>query len=400
MKRKLESNLWKYAVHLITNKRTFMSILGVYLLTVPGTTPKTIGLMLLIGNLSGFLFEVPSGYISDKIGHKNALVIARVFLLVSSVFFLVGDKISFFILGAAFFNLGLAFESGTAAAFMHETLRGLGRESEYSKVMGRLSSIGFAVPIALIMVIPFLVEISFKLPFAVAVLIDVAGLLVVASLVSPEQTKEEIQEIGAQNFRQVMREGWRFGFFKYAIFTAFISGIVTASSNFKDVYQAALGIPIIYYGVFWGLSRVIVSILLPFNHKIKEVFSFNQFLLMRFAVAAVLIFGLYVFSTPVVVVISFIFLAALNWSFGQANTHYLLEIIRESKFKATLLSVKAEISTFTQAIMGFAIGFFATKTTYPYAFAYTTLILVTVGFVMYSFIIVKPKLRTHLPEAS
>lgn len=400
MKRKLESNLWKYAVHLITNKRTFMSILGVYLLTVPGTTPKTIGFMILIGSLAGFLFEIPSGYISDKIGHKNALVIARICLLLSSTLFLIGNKVFLFIFGAVFLNLGWAFESGTAAAFMHETLRGLGRESEYSKVMGKLSSIGFAVPIILIMAVPFLVAINFKIPFAVAVLIDIVGLVVVASLVSPQKTSEEIQEVGIQNFSQVMREGWRFGFFKYAIFTAFISGIITASSNFKDVYQAALGIPIIYYGVFWGLSRVLVSALLPFNHKIKEIFSFHQFLLMKFIVATFLIFGLYVFPKPSVVVVLFILIAAFNWSFQQTNTHYLLEIIRESKFKATLLSVKAEVSTLTQAIMGFAIGFFATKTTYPHAFAYSALILVAIGLVMYSFIITKSRLRTHLPEAS
>src|SRR3989344_3280687 len=220
MHARLQGNIWKYAVYLVTNKRTFMPILGVYLLTVPGATAQSVGLMVLVGFLSSFLFEIPSGYVSDRIGHKTALIFARISLLLSSLFFLVGTEIYVFLIGSALLNIGMAFHSGTGAAFMHETLRALGREKEYSKILGRISAIGFAVPIALIVVLPFFASISYKVPFMLVVLVDIIGLLVTASFVVPSGSRTEIKEIGIANFRKVLREGWESGFFKYAVFTA------------------------------------------------------------------------------------------------------------------------------------------------------------------------------------
>ena len=121
----LQDNIWKYALLLITNKRVFVAILGAYYLTLPDVTPKTIGTILLAGSLSGFIFEIPSGYASDKIGHKYALVISRVLMMLSTTFFLVANNVTFLILGSVFLSMSVAFHSGTDSAFIHETLRGL-----------------------------------------------------------------------------------------------------------------------------------------------------------------------------------------------------------------------------------------------------------------------------------
>jgi len=77
MNAKLSGNIWKLGVHYVTNKRLYQPILGISLLTVPGTTAATLGTMLLAGSMAALLFELPSGYISDKMGHKQAIVLAR-----------------------------------------------------------------------------------------------------------------------------------------------------------------------------------------------------------------------------------------------------------------------------------------------------------------------------------
>src|SRR3989344_1044823 len=98
MEKSLKGNIWKYAVLLIANKRIFVAILGAYYLTIPGVTPQGIGIILLAGSLAGFLFEIPSGYVSDKMGHKAALVISRVFMLLSTIFWLAANNIWLLIL--------------------------------------------------------------------------------------------------------------------------------------------------------------------------------------------------------------------------------------------------------------------------------------------------------------
>lgn len=86
---------------LVANKRIFVAILGAYYLTVPGVTAYTIGVILMISSLAGFLLEIPSGYMSDKMGHKSALVMARILMIVSTLLYLVADDVLFLILGGS-----------------------------------------------------------------------------------------------------------------------------------------------------------------------------------------------------------------------------------------------------------------------------------------------------------
>ena len=123
MARPLKSNIWKYGLLLVTNKRVFIAILGAYYLTVPGVGLAEVGLLLLAGQLAGFVLEVPSGYISDKIGHRKALVISHAFLIFSTVGFIMANNLTILILASVLLSGGFAFHSGTGNAFMHETLK-------------------------------------------------------------------------------------------------------------------------------------------------------------------------------------------------------------------------------------------------------------------------------------
>jgi len=155
---RLHQNIWKYALVLIAKKRIFVAILGAYYLTISGVTPQVIGVILLASYLAGFILEIPSGYASDKLGHKQALVISALLFICSTLLFLFANNIAFLILGGICMSAGIAFHSGTGSAFMHETLRGLKREHEYTQVMGKLSAIGFGVPIILTVLVPFFVR--------------------------------------------------------------------------------------------------------------------------------------------------------------------------------------------------------------------------------------------------
>lgn len=267
---KLESNIWKYTLILIANKRLFAAILSVYYLTIPDVTASWIGIFVLIGALTGFVFEVPSGYLSDKIGHKTALVISRIATLLSTLFFLLADSISFLVLGTIFLSIGTAFISGTGSAFMHETLRALGRENEYTKIIGKAGSIGFAVPILLTVGIPFLVSISYKIPFLVALVVDLVGLLAAISLVRPNISQERVDEIDVKNFRGVVKEGMDKKFFRYALFSGLVFGTLWTTGIFRGPYQESLGVLVIWFGVLHGIGRIGASLLLAYSGKLRE----------------------------------------------------------------------------------------------------------------------------------
>lgn len=354
---KLESNIWKYTLILVANKRVFAAILSVYYLTIPDVTASWIGTFVLIGALTGFVFEVPSGYLSDKIGHKTALVISRVATLLSTLFFLLADSTSFLILGTIFLSIGTAFISGTGSAFMHETLRALGRENEYTKVIGKASSIGFAVPILLTVGIPFLVSISYKIPFLIALVIDLIGLWAAFALVKPNVSQERVDEIDVKRFGDVVKEGMEKKFFRYAIFSGILFGTLWTTGIFRGPYQESLGILVIWFGVLHGVGRVGASLLLAYSGRLREkIGSIHRFQTIQIIIYGILYATLALFTSWWVVASAFIILNAFQWGMSKIEEGYLLDIVRTSNFKATLLSLKALIGELITAITGFGMG--------------------------------------------
>ncbi|MDP1690118.1 MAG: hypothetical protein Q8L52_02855 [bacterium] len=344
MQAALESNIWKYTVLLITNKRVFIAILGVYYLTIPGVTPFWIGIFLLAGNGASFIFDIPSSYIADKIGHKDAIVLSRGIIFFSTLFFLFATNVWWLIIGSILLSMGFAFLSGVGSAFMHETMRGLGRGDEYTAVMGKVSSIGFFIPAIMAVIVPFSVDISYKIPFIIMLGLDVIGFIMALSLVRPTVNPEHVAEVSETRFLDVIRQGLALRFFRIATFSGVVSAVMFAVDGFRGPYQLLLGVPVIWFGIFFGAGRALAALLLAYSgktrHLIGDVYSFQR---AQIIVYGILFLTLGLISSPWVVVVVFVLDNALKWGFSQVDTGYQLDVIRNHKFKATLLSAGNQI---------------------------------------------------------
>ncbi|NQV11948.1 MFS transporter [Candidatus Uhrbacteria bacterium] len=392
-KQKIEANIWKYAVHLVTSKRIYYTITGVYLLQLEGATAQTVGLVMAVGSIASFLFELPSGYISDKIGHRNALILSRVFFTLSAVSYLIGGHVALFFLAQILSGIGQSLVSGTGSAFMHDTLRALKRDNKFSHIMGKLGSIGYAVPIVFIMTVPFLTQISFKIPFLIMIVLDLIGLAAAVSFTSPKKSNSEIEEIGTHNLRKVLKLGASMKLYRYILFVGFLLGAVTVFSGFKDVYQQFVGVPIIYYGIFWGLSRGVVALCLPLNGWVKDHLTFLQFLGTKLVLALSLFVTLSFTRNPVIIVAMFILIAALNWSFNTAEQHYLIDIMGRTSFKATLLSTRSLIYEIVFATGSLLVGMMIGVDHYAPAFLAATIVIATIGIPFYLGLVVADRRR-------
>lgn len=391
MEKQLESNIWKYTIVLIANKRVFVAILGAYYLTIPGVTPQSIGIILLISSLTGFLFEIPSGYMSDKVGHKEALVLSRIFMALSSFLFLLSDSLFGLVLAGVFMSLAGAFLSGTGSAFMHETLRALKREDDYSRIMGKISAIGFAIPIVLMVLVPFIVSYSYKLPFLIALGIDIVGLAAALLLMKPPVPPEHVKEIGVTNFKQVVQEGYRIGFLPLAFFTGIIGGIMFGIGGFRAPYQLFLEVPVIWFGVLFGIGRVFASLMLAYSGRIREHFTILSFNRFKFILYTLLLGLLGTVSNSWVVITVFILLNAFQWGLSKVDEGFHLEVIRKSKFKATLLSITAQINDTVAAFVGFSLGFLIEHFSYQSGFFIASITFFVVLFPLYLYIAHKYK---------
>ena len=310
-------------------------------------------------------------------------------MLLSTIFFLVANNITFLILGAIFLSASAAFHSGAGSAFMHETLQGLKRENDYARVMGKISSIGFAVPIVFMVLVPFLVSVSYKMPFLIALVVDIIGLLSAISLTVPPIPQEHIEEIGATNFKRVLQEGYRLNYFGIALFSGIISGTLFSVGGFRAPYQTFLEIPVIWYGVFFGIGRALASLMLAYSGKIKKFITLTSFYKFQLTVYTLLFFVLGIIATWWVVVTAFIVINAFQWGLSKIDEGYQLNIIKSSKFKATLLSTGSQIDLAVAAVSSFGVGFLIDRVSYQYGFLYSGIIFLAILSPLYLYIVRK-----------
>jgi hypothetical protein len=78
---------------------------------------------------------------------------------------------------------------------------------------------------------------------------------------------------------------------------------------------------------------------------------------------------------------------AFNWGLSRIDEGYQMNIIRTSKFKATLLSVGAQIDAIFGGMAGFGLGFAIKHLSYQYAFLCFALVFLIVLLPLYVFII-------------
>ncbi len=393
--KKLQSNIWKFSLYYITHRRIYWPLLTVYFLSFPDNTAQQVGLFLAIGQIGGFIFEIPSGYISDKIGHKQALILSKILLLASTTLFVIGGNVYIFSLGAILFTAGFAFNSGTFGAFTHEVLSALKKDHQYSKIIGSIRSKSFIVSAILLAALPFTVAINFKLPFIIALFFDFIGLLITLSFVVPRQTKFQVEEINKTNFKAVFKEGRVLRFYPIAIVMGLITSIIISCGAYRDVYQQFLGINIIYLGIFMALSRLISSATSRYIYKIYHKLSAQAYLLIIIIVYSLIIFSIGYIQNIWYVVTAFIILVGSLWGSTSLFDHYKLDYIKTSHFKATLLSIGGLslnlFAFFTNLIIAFLIGRYLYSLGYMYFGGVSFIILMAAYFIFIRFGLPKNK---------
>ncbi|WKZ23739.1 MAG: MFS transporter [Candidatus Dojkabacteria bacterium] len=383
MNQSLTSNIWKYAVLLITNKRVWVSIIAVYYLTIPGVNELGISYIILAGNVAGVLFEIPSGYLADQIGHKKTLVLSRIFAVISSIFYLMAWDLWTLIAGSVFLSLSVAFMSGTGNAFMLDTLKNLGREHEYAKIMGKIKSIGFSLPLLISMFVPFLAEISIKAPFVAGIVMDVIGLVVSLLFIAPKVIKAKVEDNAFRDLLRIVKQGISIGFVKYSVYLGVLGGLIFAIGNYRGPYQASLGIPIIYFGLFFGLGRGFASILLWFSGKIQKRFTMKQFFFWQTILYGLIFLVLGTGINPWVLVILFAFQNGLKWGLTEIEDSYFIDLIKDVPNKATLLSFGSQIQQIIGGIAALLVGWIIVSFGYQQGFLFFGIIFSVIMLAMY-----------------
>ena len=390
-------NIWKFFVLATTNKRNYMTFFSIFLLTIPDATAQTVGLVTSIGQIVGFLFEVPSGYFADIFGHKNTLILGKLFLVLSTLMLVLAHSVVFFILAQIFMSLGFAFISGTQAAFFQETLQYIGKEKEYSSIIGKIKSASYVIPIFFIVLLPYIAQhYGYQQAFLVAFVLDLIGLVTALSLTNIPETKD-IDQFIQKDERSMIQQYIHIPWFSYVLIQRIAFALLFAATvGFKNPFQKELGFSLTIMGVFWALSRVGISLTLLLNGYFKKHLSFKKLILLQTSLYAfdLLVVGLS--HNKWLIAVAFILGTIAMWGFDSVQKHFYLEYIKDSEYKASFLSLNTFIGKIVGAGFSLLMGYLVLHKGYQFGFLSFGVLLTILLFI--GFIIINKNKKTFFKK--
>ncbi|MBX2885994.1 MAG: MFS transporter [Granulosicoccus sp.] len=139
--------------------------------------------------LAVFILEVPSGYLSDKLGRRAILLMSSVFLLLAYGTFLWADNFDTLLVAQLFLAAGIAFQSGSDSALLYDSLAALSRESEYTRHEARSQQYSMIALALSTLAGGILGSFNLALPYAMATVAAFATLLLTWKFSEPMASK-------------------------------------------------------------------------------------------------------------------------------------------------------------------------------------------------------------------
>lgn len=126
----------------------------------------------------GTLFDLPSGALADLIGRKRTIIIARLFLVVAGVIFILSRNQWIFALANVLFFIGTSFYAGADQALLYDSLKKEGLEKDYLAVNSRLNLITQITTFATALVGAYAFSLNIRYPFVLLTFFAVLALIV------------------------------------------------------------------------------------------------------------------------------------------------------------------------------------------------------------------------------
>ena len=352
----------KYYLYKSTKAVEFYRPIMYLFFLAQGLTFTQIAVLEAIYNLTTLFGEIPTGYIGDRVGRRNSLLIGTTLIAVTLLG--IGLAESFLALAVLYvcWSLGYNFRSGSEDAWLYETLTDDLSESEFATVRGRGESAALAVGAGAAIVGGYLGSIDLSYPWFVASAVTGLGAVVLLTLEEPATyTKAETDELSLRRTIGIVTDALSqrnlraFILYYYVLYVAVTYLVFVFLQPIFETVVVGLGVspsrvePLL--GWFYAAYSLVGAVLSYFTGAIKEHLGVRTwFLVLPFLIGAALV-GMY--FVPVLALPTFLVARGLSDVTRSFAGQYVNDRIG-SLGRATVLSAMAMVSGL--AVVPFQLG--------------------------------------------
>ena len=279
--KELEANLWKILLIRAIHMGLLMMPVIVVFWRGLGLGLSDIFALQVAFSVVMSIFEIPSGYLADILGRRRVLVFAYLLLCGGFSIFAFSSTFWGFVFGDVLLGIGVAFVSGTDMTLLFDTLKALGRETEFAPYQGRFVFYGQLSEAGAALIGGWLGGISIRLPLYVySVQILFAAMLAFRLVEPPRETfardaghKENVSNI----WRHVSRKPLLGPFL---IFFSILGGSSLTAVWMYQEHWKSMDIPIVWFGPLWAAINLTVAFSARFAAPLREKIGREKALLL------------------------------------------------------------------------------------------------------------------------
>src|SRR6056297_878932 len=180
------ASVLKYYLYKATKAVEFYRPVMYLFFLAQGLSFTQLAILEAIYNLTTLFGEIPTGYVGDRVGRRNSLLVGTSLIAVTLVG--IGLSNSFLPLAGLYvcWSMGYNFRSGSEDAWLYDTLTDDLSEDEFAHVRGRGESVALAFGASAAIVGGYLGSIDLTYPWFVAAAVTALGVVVLLTVVEPE----------------------------------------------------------------------------------------------------------------------------------------------------------------------------------------------------------------------
>lgn len=176
------SAIYKYYCYQATVSFGFFSPIFTLFLLYRNLDYTQIALLSTLYTTLTIVGEIPTGYVGDRIGRRDSLVVSSVCMTLSILGFVVARSFLALAVLYVLWTLALVFRSGSDDAWLYDHLRVELDADEFARVRGRGMAVNRAVTVVTVLAGGVLYELDPRLPFLASGVLNGAGVVVLLAL--------------------------------------------------------------------------------------------------------------------------------------------------------------------------------------------------------------------------
>jgi len=234
------------------------------------------------------LLEVPTGVIADRWSRKYMMVLSSIFIFFEFFVLIFAFNFWVFALSALCAAIGGALASGTSNAIFYDSLKTVGEEKNYEKVLGRNHLFDYtAGGIAALLGGLIAAKWGLAAPYWFSLIGTSLAFFITLTLHEPKN-KTSTHESG---FWRHIREATTFLRERKTLQFVILYGVMIAATwdyvdEYWQIYLQEISIPVALFGVYSVIAGMLHSVGGVFAHRLKNKFSYNSVFLTLLLVSA------------------------------------------------------------------------------------------------------------------